>query len=460
MTERPAPYVWLVVAAVAAAYANALGASFQFDDWNVVVRDARVQSLAAWWHSMPGIRPLLKLSYAANHASGTDLFGFHAVNVVIHAANSVLVLALLARLARRDGLSPDSSRLAALTGALIFALHPVQTEAVTYVSGRSSSLSALFALGSVLAAIDGLEKGRRALLFGLSPALFACALGVKEIAVAVPAAILLWCATDCRTPLRLGAAVRAVSGHLAVLALVGGLVAVSPTYRSLAARSLELRAPVENLLVQVNGVSYLAGQLVRFDRLNADPMVAGAVAWSPIFALKLVAVLSVLALGMMTLRTRPALAFGILWFVVWLLPTNSLIARLDVANDRQVYLALAGPAWLVGRWVAAIPVRRHVVIPVVTAAACLLGVVTVDRNRLYADEVRFWEDVVRKTPGNARALNNLGYAYALACRTEDADAAFVLAIDLDPADLKGVANLTLLREGTLLPPEDSRCVGG
>ena len=56
MTRAPLA-VLLVVAAVAAAYANALGASFQFDDWNVVVRDARVQSLAAWWHSMPGIRP-------------------------------------------------------------------------------------------------------------------------------------------------------------------------------------------------------------------------------------------------------------------------------------------------------------------------------------------------------------------------------------------------------------------
>jgi protein O-mannosyl-transferase len=331
---------------------------------------------------------------------------------------------------------------------------------VTYVSGRSSSLSALFALGSVLAAIDGLEKGRRALLFGLSPVLFACALGVKEIAVAVPAAILLWCATDSRKPLRLREAVRAVSGHLMVLALAGGLVAASPTYRNLLATSLGLRAPAENLLVQVNGASYLVGQLVRFDRLNADPMVAAAVAWSPIFALKLIALLSVLALGLTTLRARPALAFGILWFVIWLLPTNSLIARLDVANDRQLYLALAGPAWLVGRWVAAIPFRRDALLAAVAAAACVLGVVTVDRNRLYADEVRFWEDVVRKTPENARALNNLGYAYALACRTEDADAAFVLAVDLAPDDPRGVANLTLLREGALLPPAESRCVGG
>ena len=71
----------LVVLVVCLAYANALQASFQFDDWDVIVRDPRVQDLAAWWSSMPGMRPLLKLSYALNHASGAGVAGFHAVNV-------------------------------------------------------------------------------------------------------------------------------------------------------------------------------------------------------------------------------------------------------------------------------------------------------------------------------------------------------------------------------------------
>ena len=56
----------LVVLAVGMAYANALQASFQFDDWDVIVRDPRVQSFTAWWASMPGMRPILKLSYALN----------------------------------------------------------------------------------------------------------------------------------------------------------------------------------------------------------------------------------------------------------------------------------------------------------------------------------------------------------------------------------------------------------
>jgi len=73
--ERPAEagggWSWIsipvIAAAIRAAYANAFDAGFQFDDWNVIVHESRVHTLAAWWASMPAIRPLLKLSYALNH---------------------------------------------------------------------------------------------------------------------------------------------------------------------------------------------------------------------------------------------------------------------------------------------------------------------------------------------------------------------------------------------------------
>src|SRR5262245_31744205 len=100
----------LIAAAVAAAYANALTGSFQFDDWNVIVNQAKVHGLGAWWASMPGIRPLLKLSYALNWAVSPSPFGFHLVNVAIHATNACLVYCLLAKRAAKS---------VALTTALI-----------------------------------------------------------------------------------------------------------------------------------------------------------------------------------------------------------------------------------------------------------------------------------------------------------------------------------------------------
>ena len=127
----------LPVLAALAAYANALPASFQFDDYNVIVDNPAVHGLAAWWASMPGIRPLLKLSYALNWAAGPGPFGFHLVNLACHALNTVMVYLLAVLWLPR--LAPDLRPVvpAACTAALVFALHPAQTEAVTYVAGRS-----------------------------------------------------------------------------------------------------------------------------------------------------------------------------------------------------------------------------------------------------------------------------------------------------------------------------------
>ena len=92
--------LWLV-AATGIAYAGSFAGGYQFDDFNVIVREAGAQSPAAWWASQPGIRPLLKLSYALNRASPFGLAGFHLVNLLIHLGNALLVAALLRRLAAR-----------------------------------------------------------------------------------------------------------------------------------------------------------------------------------------------------------------------------------------------------------------------------------------------------------------------------------------------------------------------
>lgn len=443
---RAAPAI--VVAAVAVTYANAFGGDFQFDDWNVIVDDPRVQGLAAWWQSMPGIRPLLKLTYAANHASGLGLAGFHAVNVALHAANALLVLALLARLALRAGADRPSAAFAALMAALAFAVHPAQTEAVTYLSGRSTALAAFFALASLLAWVEGRERRAAWLALGASPVLFAAALAAKEYAAVLPLALLLWQAAGSRDRPGIAAALRATAAHWLVLLLALAAAAASPTYRRLLETSYEVRSVAENLWVQAQAIVYLAGQLVRFDRLNADPMLAVAPPFSVTAAMALMAVAGAAIGGVALLRQRPAIAFGVLWFLLWLAPTNSLLPRLDVVNDRQLYLALMGPAWLAGWALARVPRRRWAA----AAGAAVLAVLvlaTAGRNTVYADEIAFWRDVARKSPHSARALNNLGYAYAQAGRRAEAEAAFRQALQVAPQDWRAASNLRLLREGAL-----------
>ena len=453
--EAPAWGQWLLAAAVLATYANALAGSFQFDDWNVIVDEPRVATVSAWWASMPGIRPVLKLSYAANRASGLGLAGFHAVNLAVHVASALLAWALLRRIAARLGAPPA----AALLGALSFALHPVQTEAVTYVSGRSSSLAGALALGSALAWLEGRERRATWLWAGLSPLLMALSLGVKETALVLPVALLLLGAVAGPRAFSRRRALPAISPHLLVLVAAAGAFLASPAYRRMVSRSLELRDPWANLLTHVDALGWLAGQIVRLDRLNADPALPAVTSLSPSVALAGLGLLSALAAGLALLRRRPAVAFGVLWFLLWLPATGWWLPRPEPASERQLYLALLGPAWLAGLalapWLAAGTIRRTGVVALVAA----LGTATVLRNRAYRSEVAFWEDVVSRSPHNARAHNNLGVALAGRCLTLEAEAAFRRALEADPGHFRAAVNLELLSEGRALGPRAPPCPG-
>jgi hypothetical protein len=443
-----------LVVTVGAAYATSFQGAFQFDDWRAIVGDPRVQSLAAWWHAMPGIRPLLKLSYALDHQAGLGLAGFHTTNLVVHLSSTVLAYALLERLGRR--LARPLPPPAAFLGALVFALHPVQTEAVTYLSGRSSALSGMLVLASVLAFTAGREQGRPLLVHLASPLLMLLSLGVKEGAVALPAALWLVEGIDLRRRFSWRAALGATRVHLGVAAAAGAALLASPTYRSMLAGSLSLRSPGPELLTQARAVAWLAGQLVPLRGLSADPALAPVAGWEVGPALAALAILVAVAAGILLLRRRPVAAFASCWFLCWLAPQGWWLPRPEIASERQVYLALLGPAWLAGAILAGLPGPRALRTSLAAGLAIALGVATAARSRVYRDEVTFWSDVVAKAPGSARAHGNLGYALALACRPEEARLELAWAAALDPAQPRHAVNLRLLREGALLP-DDSRC---
>lgn len=450
----------VVLLAVGAAWASSFAGTFQFDDWNVIVNEPRVASLGAFWDSMPGIRPLLKLSFAANRASGLGLAGFHAVNLAIHAASALLVLSLLRGVAARTGAAGAAgapARSAPLLGALLFALHPVQSEAVTYLSGRSSALSGMLALGSIVAWMAGRDREDRRLAAVASPVLFAASLATKESVVALPAALLLLQAIDLRRPFRWRQALRATAFHWMILGAAAAAFAASPTYRRMVAHASGLRPPGANLPTQFEAVAWLAGQVVRIDRLVADPGLPAAGGWSVGAVVTACLLAGALAWALGSVRRRPDASFAILWFVLWLPPSGWWLPRPDPANERQLYLSLVGPAWIAATWlspwVTAGGVRRGVVAALLVA----LGGVTAVRSLVYVDEVRFWEDVVQKAPANARAHGNLGFALAARCRTAEAEAELSRALELAPDYVRAAVNLRLLREGAPLGPDEPRC---
>ncbi|HEY0941052.1 MAG TPA: tetratricopeptide repeat protein [Steroidobacter sp.] len=433
--------------AIIALWWPALPASFQFDDWNVIVNEPRVHSLAAWWQSMPGIRPLLKLSYALNMTLDASPTGFRVVNVLIHAINAILVASLLRTRGIRSGLVEADASAAALLAALFFALHPVQTEAVTYISGRSSSLAACFCLLSLYCWVRSEQSERSRPASGWLAACCLCfilAVATKEFAAVLPFALLLYSA-DRSFP----ATLRRLTPPLLLMVLMLCIALSLPTYRRLLAVSLDTRSIAENLLTQAHGVLYLAGQLARPWNGNADPQFA-VVPMNWLSASLCVAWLAILAIALSRVRRAPVGAFAVLWFLLWLAPTNSLLPRLDVANDRQLYLALAGPAW----WLATRLIAWHRArsVPIAAIIALLLTTLawfTYQRNLVYDTEITFWQDTAERNPDNSRAANNLGMAYAIDCRFDEAAEAFKRAIASSPDEYHARINLALLRQGQL-----------
>ncbi|HEX7540315.1 MAG TPA: tetratricopeptide repeat protein [Syntrophales bacterium] len=444
-TLHPLICAAIVAAAAVLAYLNSFQGAFQLDDYKVVLSDPAVRSWGGWWSDLGrGIRPLLKLSYALNWATGLGLFGFHLANLLIHLGNSILVL-LLAR-----KLTGSSSRMCcvALFTALLFALHPIQTEAVTYVAGRSASLMAFFYLASLTAYIHGRLEGRPLLTYALSPALFLLALAVKETAATLPAALLLWEITRQDRPFGLREALASQAAHLGVLAAALAAFFAIPGHRVLIDYSFALRGLYENLLSQIHGQVTLLTHDVLPGRLNFDPDLPTLTRWSWGLALEAGILGSALAAGLWSLQRRPLVAFAILWVFLHSMAVYAAVPRTDILNERHLYLggfglfllAGAGVEWFADQW----PTLR---LPVAAAACALLivlGLFTAERNAVYRSEICLWEDTAAKSPGKARVFNNLGYACFLAGRNEEARKAWLETLRIDPAHELARNNLTLL----------------
>jgi hypothetical protein len=434
--------VLLLVGAVVVCYLNSFRGAFQYDDYNVIVDNGGVHSWGAFLAGLPrGIRPLLKFTYTLNWTSGMGLFGFHLVNAGLHAANGVMLFLLASRIG-----GPSVSRFAALLPALLFAVHPVQTEAVTYISGRSASLMAFFYLGSLLAYLRGRERGSRVLLYLASPTLFLLAAASKEVALTLPFALVL-CEAARRERDGWNEVFRAQAVHWGLLVALAVLFLAHVGYGRLLEACFGIRGAGANLLTQVHGIGYLLSRLVMPHALNIDPDLPVFSAWSPVLLPEALLLAALLAAGSYGLMKRSPAGVGILWFFLHLVPTNSFIPRLDVANERQLYLASWGLFLAVAAGADFLREKRggRGVTAVAAVLVIALGALTVSRNTVYRSEVGLWEDTARKSPGKARAWNNLGYAYRQAGRFGDAEAAYLGALTIDPGYALARGNLRELK---------------
>jgi len=232
------------------------------------------------------------------------------------------------------------------------------------------------------------------------------------------------------------------AAHWALLLAAVAVVLLHARYFELLTFGFTRRDVADNVLTQVGGVSYLVLRLVGLHGYNIDPALPALSEWTGALAVQAALLIALMVVGIANIRPRPWIGFGLLWFFLQLAPTNSVVPRLDVANDRQLYLACWGVFLALGIQVALVWPRPRVL---AATLLVLFAVTSAWRQLDYRSEIALWESDVRKAPWNARAHNNLGYAYQQAGMIDAARREYHAAELLEPGATKARFNLLLIR---------------
>jgi protein O-mannosyl-transferase len=404
---RPARIAIAVAVLTAALWSTGIRGDYHFDDAITPLADPASQSLTAFAHHLPDtLRPLTKLTYAAEASAELGPQARRGVTIAIHAAAAALLVLLLLALAPR--LTPIGAGML----ALVWAAHPIHAEAVLAITGRTTALSTALVIAALLAhARDRTRTG--AVLLALA------GLARETAIVAVLALAVLELATT-RSWRRLIPAV------LASVVVAVWLIA-TPRVRELADFSFTNRDIGTSLAHQHAAIPVGLSLYVRTWALSIDH---GSVLTTPL-AIAGLALYAVALASIVVLRRRaPLVAIGAAIWVAAIAPTQSFVPKLDPLTERPLSSALVGVVVALGAVTS-----RHLA-KILAALALALAVATISRGQLYRSDLSLWADAAAKSETNARPHVNYAYHLHQAGRDTEALGELDRAHDIDPTDLE------------------------
>jgi hypothetical protein len=467
------PGVALAGIAIAAgiAYAPSLAVPFQFDDearlsHNIAMQQGALLDALSW---LGNSRVVPSLTLLLNYRiGGFEPVGYHIVNFAVHLLATFGVFALALALCRAPRLSdafpPNRALLLATAAGFFFACDPLQTEAVTYIVQRYSSMAALFYVWAIVCYLrarlrgTGVEYGSPRPYFVMAALLGIAAILSKENAITLPFAILLTEWIGFGWPQRwLPIAATGAGLFLGALALViawktviwhRAITSAQPYDAPLLQQVLDAifdprQAPLRG--TRSTAFEYLLTEMTVLPRylllavvpwgLNVDPDVPIARGFSLPVVSGIALLLGFAVFALSQVRHRPLVAFGIFWFLLTSSVESSVFAISDVMAEHRMYLPMAGLALIVG-WVFVAAFVRARPIAMVVAAGLLSASIalTFARNVVWQSPLTLWLDTVQKSPDKARPHVNLGAAYHNAGWLNEAVEQYCRALKIDPDD--------------------------
>jgi len=466
------------------AYANSLHAPFQFDDFGISDKAQLLLRL-----SSSTSRQVVDYSFLLNHSiHGNNVFGYHLLNLLIHLCSAVAIYYLAAYFIL--ALSGENTEVQSgkeahfillfvpLATALLFVSHPVQTQAVTYIVQRYTSLATLFYLLSTVMFVRARSfhvNGARRIqiwLAGMASVIFGLlAMRCKEISFTLPVMLLL---------VELFIFQGRMLRNRTFLAGMTLLLLIIPVQQILHHGSARLDDLLYGLSkgtreeLTYSRTDYLLTQfrvVVTYVRLLIFPVNQNLDYDYPLQKLFFtVPVISSLLFHLLILSSAAFMFFksrnffkehnvingtclrlgslGVVWFYVTLSVESSIIPILDVIFEHRLYLPSGGFFLAVVSLSALYLVRREPTRVFAWATLVLLCLIlttaTIRRNMIWNDELRLWEDTANKSPHKPRVLNNLATFYIVRHMPEKAIAPLLHALDREPGSTESLNNIEVL----------------
>ncbi|MBW1896949.1 MAG: tetratricopeptide repeat protein, partial [Deltaproteobacteria bacterium] len=433
-----------------ALYSHTLEAPFYLDDTiNIQDRLYAIKALSpdelgrAAFEGFAPRRPLANLSFALNYYfHGLRLPGYHWVNIVIHIMNGALLYLFIFKTITLPE-QPQSCRhpvWIALLSSLLWFVNPVETQAITYIVQRMTSMATLFFMGSFVLYVYGRvsqKNPQRAIFFLFSVLCWVLSAASKEIALTLPALIFVYewlFFQDLNMTWLRKSTAWLVAGFAGLLAV--GYFFYHYTPASFLTEVLQPRAftALERFFTETR-VVFLYLSLIVYphpERLNLNHDIAASHSlFDPMTTLvSFAGLLALLILTLLTLKRCRIVAFSLIWFFANV-AIEAMAADIELMFEHRAYLPsmlfFLPFVWLLSRWK-----KPGLAFSGVAVAIVIFSFWTYQRNALWNDEVSFWEDAVRKSPNHYRGYANLGVGYLHAKEYGPAQEALEKALSLGP----------------------------
>ncbi len=447
-------FILLLMVAGTLVYSNTFQASFVFDDINFITKnDPNVHMTKFSWDALkkaaleghPRHRYLPNISFAVNYYFGAEnTFGYHLVNLVIHLMTGIFLFflfqATLRLCIREDGVcffknrlpSSVSPEMLSFFAVLIWLVHPVQTNAVTYICQRMASMVAMFYILSLLCYIIGrinFRKGKiktAVFLFCGCVISGCCAVASKENAGTLPVFILFYewfFFQDLKTIRSYRTLLWVIIGGIVFAAVVIHFMGLDPFQRILNSYTRREFTLPQRVMTEFRVVVYYLSLLFypQPSRLILDHDYPLSFAFlDPFSTLScFVLILGIAGLAVYLAKKERLFSFALFWFLGNLLIESSVIG-IEIIYEHRMYLPTMFLYLVLTVMVFRVVRTKRVAAGVLILCVIVLCVWAHQRNRIWENDVTFWADSVKKSPQKERPYQNLAYSLQLRKNFKDA----------------------------------------